>query len=136
MVWSQYVDEATIGFDADISDDDEFADSGLHTIEDWEVEYSDELSMMWGIIRTLLYDAGIEHTCEFIDFVEFCYTEHDPYVEMSYFEHHDLLLSIWAQLRRVIHNNHLHEEMMRGASVGHFFQFMAPHIINNNVMLC
>ena len=42
MVWSQYVYEATSGFDPVVSDDDEFNDE--HTplnIEDWEVEYSD-----------------------------------------------------------------------------------------------
>ena len=40
MVWSQYVYEATSGFDPVVSDDDEFTDE--HTplnIEDWEVEY-------------------------------------------------------------------------------------------------
>ena len=37
MVWSQYVDEANIGFDAYVSDDDEHANE--HTplnIEDWK----------------------------------------------------------------------------------------------------
>jgi hypothetical protein len=39
MVWSQYVYEANTGFDADVSDDDEF--NNEHTplnIEEWEVE--------------------------------------------------------------------------------------------------
>jgi hypothetical protein len=58
MVWSQYVYEATTGFDADASDDDELNDNTPLNIEDWEVEYSDELKMMWNTIRTLLYDAG------------------------------------------------------------------------------
>ena len=63
MVWSQYVYEATSGFDPVVSDDDEFNDE--HTplnIEDWEVEYSDELRYMWNTMNTLLYDARLEHT--------------------------------------------------------------------------
>jgi len=40
MVWSQYVDEATIGFDAYISDDDDYNEHTPLNIEDWEVEYS------------------------------------------------------------------------------------------------
>jgi hypothetical protein len=43
MVWSQYVYEANTGFEADVSDDDEFNDNTPLNIEDWEVEYSDEL---------------------------------------------------------------------------------------------
>ena len=70
MVWGQYVYEASNGFEPEVSDDDEFNDE--HTplnIEDWEVEYSDELRMMWNTIRTLLHDAGLEHSGKFVDFV-------------------------------------------------------------------
>ena len=136
MVWGQYVYEATAGFDADVSDDDEINDNTPLNIEDWEVEYSEELGMMWGIIRTLMYDAGVEHTCEFVDFVEFCYLDHDPYVEIQHSENDDLLQTIWNRIRQVVNGNRLHEDMMRGASVGHFFQFMIPYIINNNITLC
>ena len=56
MVWSQYVDEANIGFETHDSDDDEFnIENTPLNIEDWEVEYSDELHMMWNKIDTLLY---------------------------------------------------------------------------------
>jgi hypothetical protein len=42
------------------SDDDEFNnDNTPLNIEDWEVEYSDELRYMWDTINTLLYDAYI-----------------------------------------------------------------------------
>ena len=78
MVWSQYVYEANNGFDPDVSDDEGFENE--HTplnIEDWEVEYSDELRYMWNTMNTLLYDAQIEHTGKFCDFVEFCYEERD-----------------------------------------------------------
>ena len=57
MVWSQYVDEATIGFDACVSEDDEF--NNEHTplnIEDWEVEYSDEMGHSWNTMNTVLDD--------------------------------------------------------------------------------
>ena len=128
MVWNQYVYEATTGFDADVSDDDEFNDNTPLSIEDWEVEYSDELMMMWNIIRTLLYDAGVEHPGRFVDFVEFCYTEHNPYHERVYSEHEDILYGIWKGIRRVVNNNGLHEEMMRGATFYHFLDYTQNYL--------
>ena len=131
MVWSQYVYEASNGFDPDVSDDDGIDDD--HTppnIEDWEVEYSDELWHMWNTMRTLLYDAQIEHSGEFCDFVEFCYVEHDHSNERDedtewYDEH---LSHIWKNVRRIIHNNHLHGEMMRGATFTDFSNFAKKYI--------
>ena len=38
---------------------------------------------MWNVIRTLMYDAKIEHTGEFCDFVEFCYKEHDSECDLE-----------------------------------------------------
>jgi hypothetical protein len=128
MVWSQYVDEATIGFDAYVSDDDEMNDDGLKTIEDWEVEYSDELHAMWNTIRTLLYDARIEHSGEFCDFVEFCYMEHNPYMEHVETEHDDVLYDIWRHIRRIVNQNGLHEDVMRGASFYHFLKFVKNYM--------
>jgi len=122
MVWSQYVDEATIGFDAYVSDDDEFNEHTPLNIEDWEVEYSDELHMMWNTIQTLLYDARLEHTGKFCDFVEFCYVAHDD-IEWEYPEHEESLVHVWKHVRRVINANGLHEEMMRGATFEHFLSF-------------
>ena len=123
MVWSQYVFEATTGFDAYASDDDEFNDNTPLSIEDWEVEYSDELHMMWNTIRTLMYDAHIEHSGEFCDFVEFCYTEHDPYHEHETCEFDNELYHIWRNVRQIVNNNGLHEDMMRGATFYHFVDF-------------
>ena len=123
MVWSQYVFEATTGFDTYASDDDEFNDNTPLSIEDWEVEYSDELHMMWNTIRTLMYDAHIEHSGEFCDFVEFCYTEHDPYHERVSSEYEEKLHYIWTCIRRIIVRNGLHEEMLRGATLYHFVDF-------------
>ena len=136
MVWSQYVYEANNGFDPDVSDDDEFNDE--HTplnIEDWEVEYSDELWHMWNTTRTLRYDARIEHTGRFCDFVEFCYDEHDSYQERTTWEYEEQtkwyeerLAHIWKNLRRIINQNGLHEEMMRGATFYHFVDFMKNYM--------
>jgi hypothetical protein len=124
MVWSQYVDEANIGFDAYVSDDDEHANE--HTplnIEDWEVEYSDELWYMWNVMNTLLHDAYINHSGKFCDFVDFCYVEHDSYHERVSSEHEEHLHYIWKRLRRIINDNDLHEYMMRGATFYHFLEF-------------
>jgi len=130
MVWSQYVYEAQNGYDAGFSDDEEH---DIHTplnIEDWEVEYSDELIHMWNTIQTLMYDAHLEHDGEFHDFVEFCYNEHDTYHTRVLWEHEEetkwyenRLLPIWRSIRRIINDNHLHEEMIRGASFYHFVDF-------------
>ena len=123
MVWSQYIYEASTGFENEVSDDDEINDNTPLNIEDWEVEYSDELRYMWNTIRTLLYDAGLEHTGEFCDFVEFCYIEHDPYMERREGEYANELFYIWRNLRRIVDDNNLHEEMMRGATFYHFLEF-------------
>ena len=123
MVWNQYVYEATTGFDADVSDDDEFNDNTPLNVEDWEVQYSDELWYMWGMMNTLLHDAHIEHTGEFCDFVEFCYMEHDSYHDRVSSEHDETLQYIWRRLREVINQNRLHEEMMQGATFYHFVDY-------------
>ena len=129
MVWSQYVYEATSGFDPVVSDDDEFNDE--HTplnIEDWEVEYSDELRYMWNTMNTLLYDARLEHSGKFCDFVEFCYLEHDSQDEHVTTLHDDEFEYIWKNLRRIINTNRLHEEMMRGATFYHFNEFVENYM--------
>ncbi len=129
MVWSQFVYEASTGFDPDVSDDDEHNDE--HTplnMEDWEVQYSDELWHMWNTMRTLLEDAGITHTGDFCDFVEFCYIEHEPNYQRVTWEYEEQtkwfeerLSNVWRNLRRIINENGLHEEMMRGANIYTFF---------------
>jgi hypothetical protein len=130
MVWSQYVYEAATGFDPDVSDDDENIEYTPLSIEDWEIEYSDELWHMWNVIRTLMYDAKIEHTGKFCDFVEFCYKEHDsalPRVTWEYQEqtmwYEERLAHIWKNIRRSINENGVYEEMMRGATFNDFVDF-------------
>ena len=129
MVWSQYVYEASNGFDPDVSDDDAIDDD--HTplnIEDWEVEYSDELRHMWNTVRTLLYDARLEHDGQFCDFVEFCYKEHDPYQERITSEYENEMSHIWRIIRRIINDNGLHEEMMRGATFYNFLDYVENYL--------
>lgn len=130
MVWSQYVDEANIGFDAYVSDDDEF--NNEHTplnIEDWEVEYSDELHSMWNAVLNLLYDSHIEHSGKFCDFVEFCYIDHDDLDDEGVtYEYEDEMYNIWVNIRRIVNQNGLHEEMMRGATFYHFLDFTKKYM--------
>jgi hypothetical protein len=124
MVWSQYVYEATTGFEpTQGSDDEEINDEVPLNIEDWEVQYSDELWYVWGVLNTLLNDAYIEHNGKFCDFVEFCYMEHDPYQERISCEYEQNLSYIWKSLRRIVNENGLNEEMMRGATFYHFVDY-------------
>ena len=131
MVWSQYVYEANNGFDPDVSDDEGFENE--HTplnIEDWEVEYSDELQYMWGTMNTLLYDAQIEHTGKFCDFVEFCYEERDTDLTRTTWEYQEQTLwyeerlgHIWKNIRRIVNESGVHENMMRGATFNDFTDY-------------
>ena len=131
MVWSQYVDEANIGFETHDSDDDEFnIENTPLNIEDWEVEYSDELWHMWNMINSLLYDAHINHSGKFCDFVEFCFIEHYSPQERVTWEYEEQtkwyekrLAYIWRHVRRTISDNGLHEEMMRGATLNDFLNY-------------
>ena len=76
------------------------------------------------MINTLTYDARIEHTGKFCDFVEFCYMDNYPYQERVTYEYDENLHHIWKSLRRFIHSNGLHEEMMRGATFYHFVDYV------------
>ena len=125
MVWSQYVYEATVDLDSYGSgDDDDAHEHSPLNIEDWEVEYSDELTFMWNTMNTLLYDAHRQHSGKFCDFVEFCYVEHCDYTGCTDILHEGEVYYIWKNLRRIINDNGLHEEMMRGATLYHFYDFV------------
>ncbi len=130
MVWNQYVFEANEGYDVYDSDEEEYNENNKLTIEDWEVEHSDVLWRMWHTINTLLYDAQIEHTGQFCDFVEFCHMYHDPLEERVTFEYQEQtkwyeerIGYVWKTLRRMVNDNHLHEELFRGALFNDFFHF-------------
>lgn len=129
MVWNQYVYEATSGNDVDIDSDNEIYDDDIElTVEDWEIEYSGELTMMWDTIRTLMYDAHIEHSGRFCDFVEFCYVEHYTYTDEVVWEHDEYLEHVWKNIRRIVNNNGLHEVMMRGATFNHFIDYVKNYM--------
>ena len=129
MVWSQYVYEASADLDSYMSgDDDDAHENTPLNIEDWEVEYSDELTFMWNTMNTLLYDARLEHTGKFCDFVEFCYVEHDSYHERVTTSQDNELYYVWKNIRRIINNNGLHKEMMRGATPYHFYDFVENYM--------
>lgn len=129
MVWSQYVYEATSGFDHESDDDDLNDRDAPLNIEDWEVEYSDELSYMWNTMRTLLHDAHIQHSGSLSDFVQFCFIDHDviPPVTWEYQEqgrwYEERLEHVWRNLRRIVSQNGLHPYMMRGANFNTFLHF-------------
>jgi hypothetical protein len=130
MVWSQYVYEATTDLDSYVSDEDDSIDNTPLNIEDWEVQYSDELWHMWNTMMTLLEDAGITHRGQFCDFVEFCYMEHEPSYDRVTWEHEEQtkwfeerLSHVWRNIRRNVNDNGLHEEMMRGGNVYNFIDF-------------
>lgn len=130
MVWNQYVYEATTGNDPEYESDNENYDSDYeHTIEDWELEYSEELHHMWNTMNTLLYDAHIQHSGQFCDFVEFCYLEHDTigritweYQEQTMW-YEERLIHVWKNLVRIIRENGIREQMMKGVSFDHFLSF-------------
>lgn len=130
MVWSQYVYEATTGLDTYASDDEEINDDTPLNMHDWEVKYSDELTMFWNMTRTLLEDAGITYSGDYWDFVEFCFTEHDGTMTRVTWEYQEQtiwfeerLSHIWRNLRRSVMENGLYEEMLRGANVYDFMDF-------------
>ena len=130
MVWNQYVFEANAGYDVEIESDDEFnEDLYEQTVEDWEIEFSDELHFMWNMLRTLLYDAHIEHSGKFCDFVEFCYIEHEeiPRINWEYEEqtlwYEERLIHIWKTIKRFVNVGGFRVEIMRDASCNNFVQY-------------
>lgn len=129
MVWHQYVWESTVGTEAYMSDDDDQETTPL-SFEDWELQYDDVLRMMWNTMRTLFYDAHITSYGTLNDFSRFCYTEHDPVDTRVCFEYEGQtiwferrLLHVWQNIRRIVNDNGLHEELMRGATFGNFVSF-------------
>jgi hypothetical protein len=131
MVWSQYVYEATAGYDVIPSDEDEVDDELHLSIEDWQIKYSGELWALWDLIQGLLKDAYLERSllteCDFSDFAEFCYNE--QYDDCDYvwipYEHH--LSYIWRHVQDYIDDVGMSTEIMVGATFDHWVQFVAEH---------
>ena len=142
MVWSQYVYEATAGLDVETvggSSDDDTSDQdvGLN-ICDWELQYSEELWDIWGVLKMLIEDAYLENIlltqdkCNYNDFVEFCYEEHyglDEYTGPVPFREN--LRYIWM----VIWNEMKYLEFAPGANFSHFVQWVIEHSEINNLTL-
>lgn len=138
MVWSQYVYEASAGLDADPDsggeDDHQNTDHIRLNICDWELQYSDELWDLWDLMRTLVRDAYLEHTlltkCEYNDFVEFCFTDHnhcEKYSGRVPFENN--VAYIW----RVMWNELKYLGFAPGATFDDFAYFVIEHTEINNL---
>ena len=126
MVWHQYVWEATTGNEAHLSDDEHDQDTTPLSFEDWELQYTDVLRMMWNTTRTLLHDAHVTYSGDVNDFTRFCYTDHDPRDTRVCFEYQEFeprMMHVWKNIRRIVDANGLHEEILRGATFWNFMEF-------------
>ena len=109
MVWSQYVYEATHGYDAYSSDENEQDGGGSSsrlTIHDFQDAYAYELYDVFGVIETLIRDAYLEHEIkpDFNEFVELCFYQFDEDddeedVPEEEFEHVDHAKYIFSRAR-------------------------------------
>jgi hypothetical protein len=137
MVWSQYVYEATEGYDVIPSDEEDMNDELHLSIEDWQIKYSDELWALWDIIQQLLKDAYLEHTllteCDFSDFAEFCYTEHDDDCDYVWIPYEFHLSYIWRRVQEYVDDLGMYNEIMSGATFDHWVRFVAQYSIQNNI---
>ena len=131
MVWSQYVYEATVGYDAASSDDDEIDEESHLNVEDWQTKYSEELWALWDMVQTLLKDAYLENelmtNCTFTDFVEFCYKEHQDDCHFVWIPYESNLSYIWRHIQDFNDVTGLHTEFMVGATFDHWVRFAHDH---------
>lgn len=131
MVWSQYVYEATVGYDAASSDDDEFVEDSQLNVEDWQITYSEELWELWDIVQSLLKDAYLEKelmtNCTFSDFAEFCYDEHKDDCDFVWIPYESTLSYIWRHIQEYIDAKGLKTEFMSGATFDHWVRFASDH---------
>ena len=139
MVWSQYVYEATEGFDAEVTDEEEFDDDIHLSVEDWQIKYSDELWYLWDMIQQLIRDAFLEHRlmteCTFSDFAEFCYESHEDDCDFVWIPYEAHLSYIWRHMKEYIEDMGLYGEFMPSASFDHWVRFAAQHTRQNNITI-
>ena len=139
MVWSQYVYEATTGYDVIPSDEEEIEDDVHLSVEDWQIKYSDELWALWDIIQRLLRDAYLEHSllteCDFSDFAEFCYNEHNYDCDFVWIPYEFHLSYIWRCMNDDMEDTDLCHEFMIGATFDHWVKFVNQHTRQNNIDL-
>jgi len=133
MVWSQYVYEATTGYDVAQSDDDiEDCEEDIHpSVDDWEIKHSDELRDLWRCIKILISDAFLEHElmteCSFSDFVEFCYDDHHDDCDFVSSQYESNLTYIWNKIQEFLRDMNRQGEFMRGATFNHWVRFAHDH---------
>jgi len=133
MVWSQYVYEATSGYDVATasSDEEDYNDEFQLNVEDWQTKYSDELWELWDMVQLLLKDAYIENhlmsKCTFSDFAEFCYNTHDEYCEYVWIPYESQLSYIWRNIQDYIDRAGLHNEFMISATFDHWVRFASQY---------
>ena len=139
MVWSQYVYEATTGYDVLPSDEEEFEDDIHLSVEDWQIKYSDELWELWRRVEQLIHDAFLEHTlmteCTFSDFAEFCYNEHHDDCDFVWIPYESNLSYIWRHIQEYLEDTGLYDEFMPGATFDHWVKFAAEHTKQNNITI-
>jgi len=137
MVWSQYVYEATVGYDVIPSDEEEIDDDVHLSVEDWQIKYSDELWALWDIIQRLLKDAYLEHSllnnCDFSDFAEFCYNYHDDDCDFVWIPYEFHLSYIWKCMGEYLEDTDLCSEFMVGATFDHWVKFVHQYTKQNNI---
>ena len=141
MVWSQYVYEATDGFDTDVSaDDDEYQPEFHLNIHDWSLEYSDELWYLWDMINLYIHDAFLENIiftkCNFVEFTDFCYAcDQYPLMINVNFSYTSQLSYIWDKVKEYLQDVHLAHEILVGATFSDFVAFVMMHSEQNNIVL-
>src|SRR5210317_425870 len=142
MVWSQYVYEATAGLDVETvggSSDDDTSDQDVAlNICDWELQYSEELWDLWGLLQMLVKDAWLEHTlltkCTYSDFMEFCYMDYnyvDEYTAGGPVPYRYNLEYIWG----VLWNEMKYLDFGPGATFDDFAHFVIEHSDINNLTI-
>ena len=142
MVWSHYVDTATVHSDSDLSDvddsDNEIDEFHLN-VEDWQTKYSDELWYMWDMVQQLIRDAFLEHElmteCSFSDFAEFCSMEHTDNCDFVWIPYEGQLSYIWRHIQDYLDDTSLYNEIMPGATYDHWVRFAFHHTKQNNLRL-
>lgn len=141
MVWSQYVYEATDGFDTDVSVDDEEYQPEFHlNIHDWSVEYSDELWYLWDMINLYIHDAFLENVifteCDFTEFVDFCYACDKYSVDTCIdYPYTGQLSYIWSKIQEYLQSVHLTHEILVGATFNDFVAFVMTYSEQKNIVL-
>lgn len=132
MVWSQYVYEASTGYETPPSDEERDEEYELQVnVEDWQTKYSDELWALWDMIQQLIKDAFLEYElmteCTFSDFAEFCYVEHDDDCDFVWIPYESTLSYIWRHIQDFIDICGLHHEFMVDATFDHWVRFAFQH---------